>query len=140
MPDDPICPCGSGRGYGDCCGPFIDGTAVPETAEQLMRSRYTAYTRRLADYLTATWDPGTRCIDLALNEPVKWLGLAVRAARSGSIGDTEGTVEFVARYKLGGRAYRLHELSRFRRHDGRWYYLDGELDPRPGAGVQAEGD
>jgi SEC-C motif domain protein len=134
------CPCGSGHGYRDCCGPFIDGTALPETAEELMRSRYTAYTLGDAAYLTATWDPGSRRDDLALNEPVRWLGLAIRATRSGGIGDTEGEVEFVARYKLGGRAYRLHELSRFRRRDGRWYYLDGELDPRPGAGGQVEGD
>jgi SEC-C motif-containing protein len=140
MPDDPPCPCGSGRGYGDCCGPFLDGNSLPETAEELMRSRYTAHTRDDAAYLTATWDPGTRRDDLVLNEPVKWLGLAIRAARFGRIGDTEGTVEFVARYKLGGRAYRLHELSRFRRQGGRWYYLDGELDPRPAAGGPVEGD
>jgi len=36
-------------------------------------------------------------------------------------------VEFVARYKLNGRAFRLHEVSRFARVDGRWLYVDGEI-------------
>lgn len=91
-----------------------------------MRSRYTAFVRDAGDYLLGTWDPETR--PATLEDPVpglKWIGLEVRCAASR--GD-EGCVEFVARYRAGGRAGRLHERSRFRRIGGRWYYLDGKGD------------
>ncbi|WP_295393181.1 YchJ family protein [uncultured Thiodictyon sp.] len=125
------CPCGSPRAYPDCCGPLIAGTALPQTAEQLMRSRYSAYTRGEADYLRATWHPTTRQQDVALDESVRWLGLKIVATEAGGAADRRGLVEFVARYKLGGRAHRLHERSRFKRFQGRWYYVDGDLQPAP---------
>ncbi len=94
-----------------------------------MRSRYSAYVLGLEDYLLASWHASTRpaSLDLASDMPAKWLGLSVKAA--GKEGDA-GTVEFLARYKAGGRAYRLHERSRFVREGGRWYYVDGELFER----------
>jgi SEC-C motif domain protein len=135
MPDTTTCPCGSGRPYADCCGPFIEGTALPQTAETLMRSRYTAYTRRNAAYLTETWHPTTRRRELRLDEPIQWIGLAILATEAGGPGDTKGKVEFVARYKEGGRAHRLREVSRFQRWQERWYYLDGvQPDSAPGDG------
>ena len=143
-PAESPCPCGSGRGYGDCCGPFLAGAAVPETAEQLMRSRYTAYVRGDRDWLQATWHPATRQSRIDLDERVRWIGLEVLATQGGGPGDTSGTVEFVARYKLGGRAHRLHERSRFRRRNGGWLYVDGERDPddssRPRATDARPGD
>ena len=91
----------------------------------MMRSRYTAYVRGRADYLLQTWHPSTRPATLDLgNEPVRWLGLQVRRVEAGSPQDDEGIVEFIARYKLGGRAHRLHEISRFVRENGRWFYRD----------------
>ena len=129
MTDSDPCPCGSGQTYGNCCGRFIEGRAVPQTAEQLMRSRYTAYTQGNADWLRETWHPATRRQDLGLEEPVRWLGLQILATDAGGPEDAHGTVEFVARYKIGGRARRLYERSRFRRRDGRWFYLDGDLAP-----------
>jgi SEC-C motif-containing protein len=87
-----------------------------------MRSRYSAYVLGLIDYLLATWHPSTSPGELEL-QPVKWLGLEVRLAESS--GDA-GVVEFVARCKLSGRAERMHELSRFVREQGRWYYIDGQ--------------
>ncbi len=116
------CPCGGGA-YARCCGPFHAGEAVPATAEQLMRSRYSAYVLGLDDYLLATWHPQTRpaAQDLQGDE-ARWLGLDLRSAQEQ--GDA-ATVEFVARYKIAGRAHRLHESSRFLREDGRWFYLDG---------------
>lgn len=92
-----------------------------------MRSRYSAYVRGLEDYLLATWLASTRpaTLDLGAGPPVKWLGLEVKT-RSEK-GDT-ATVEFVARCRIGGRAQRLHEVSRFLREDGRWYYVDGVID------------
>lgn len=89
-----------------------------------MRSRYSAYALGLADYLLATWYPATAPGELDLS-PVKWLGLEVRHAEIAS--DT-GIVEFVARCRaLGGKAQRLHEISRFLRKGGRWYYIDGQM-------------
>jgi SEC-C motif-containing protein len=92
-----------------------------------MRSRYAAYVLGETDYLLATWHPDTRPAHLDLpGEPVpRWLGLQVR--HHVSLGPDEASVEFVARYKIGGRAFRLHETSRFARLHGRWYYVDGEL-------------
>jgi SEC-C motif-containing protein len=118
------CPCGGGD-YAQCCGRFIDNGAVPRTAEELMRSRYTAYTLRNEPYLQATWHASTRPAELFTeDEDAKWLGLEVR--KHEPAGD-KATVEFIARYKLGGRAHRMHEISRFVREDGRWFYLDGSF-------------
>lgn len=89
-----------------------------------MRSRYSAYALGLADYLLATWYPATAPGELELS-PVKWLGLNVRHAEV--TGDA-GIVEFVARCRaLGGKAQRLHEISRFLREGGRWFYIDGQI-------------
>lgn len=123
------CPCGSGATYQDCCGPFIGGTVLPQSAEQLMRSRYTAYARGEDDYLSATWHPSTRPQSVEPDAGVRWLGLKIIATEAGGPVDTQGVVEFVARYKLGGRARRLHERSRFERLQGRWVYVDGDIFP-----------
>lgn len=120
------CPCGSGTPYAQCCAPYHGGAAAP-TAAALMRSRYAAFVLGNADYLRASWHPSTRPEELALEAEVRWLGLDVRRCEQGGESDAEGTVEFVARYKVNGRAGRLHEVSRFLREDGRWYYLDGVI-------------
>jgi len=121
------CPCG-GVEYAQCCGRFIEGNAVPQTAEELMRSRYTAYTMRNEPYLKATWHVSTRPEEPVVeNDGTKWLGLEVRKHAPGG---EEATVEFVARCKIGGRAHRLHEISRFLREEGRWYYVDGSFPER----------
>jgi SEC-C motif domain protein len=115
--------------YAACCGRHHQGEPAPD-AEALMRSRYSAYVLHLADYLLATWHPSTRPSTLEPDPPgLKWLGLEVR--RHAAQDADHATVEFVARSKLGGRAHRLHETSRFVREpagvDGRWFYVDGEL-------------
>ena len=93
-----------------------------------MRSRYSAFVLGLTDYLLATWHPDTRPAALAPDEPgLKWLGLQVK--RHTPLDATHAEVEFVARSKLGGRAHRLHERSRFVCEDGRWLYVDGDLLP-----------
>lgn len=121
------CPCGSGKPYGACCGPCHDGSRPAPDAEALMRSRYAAYVRGNAPYLLATWHPETRPRHLDPEEaPMpRWLGLQVK--RHEVLGPEEARVEFVARYKVGGRAFRLHETSRFLCQEGVWYYLDGEM-------------
>ena len=117
------CPCGSGLVLSDCCGPIIDGERHADTAEALMRSRYSAHVLDNVDYLRATWHPATRLAEFKLNESMKWIGLKI--VRSDCEGD-RALVEFVARYKVAGRGYRMHEISRFLRVKGRWLYLSGE--------------
>ena len=89
-----------------------------------MRSRYSAFVLARPDYLLATWHPSTRPTLEADGPGLNWLGLEVR--RHTVIDADHATVEFVARSKLAGRARRLHEISRFVREDGRWFYVDGE--------------
>ncbi|RJF97127.1 YchJ family protein [Noviherbaspirillum saxi] len=118
------CPCG-GTAYGSCCGRFIDGGDNAPSADLLMRSRYSAYVLHDDAYLKATWHASTRPADaVAQDDETTWLGLEVR--RHVPDGDA-ATVEFVARYKIGGRAHRLHEISRFVREGGKWFYVDGSF-------------
>jgi SEC-C motif-containing protein len=122
------CPCGTTRRYAAWCGRWHAGALhlqAPD-AEALMRSRYSAYVLGLGDYLLATWHPSTRPPGQPVFEPgQRWLGLEVRRHEAES--DERAVVEFVARCKLGGRATRLHETSRFVREAGRWYYVDGDV-------------
>jgi SEC-C motif-containing protein len=122
------CPCGNPAGYAHCCEP-LHGGAAATTAAQVMRARYSAYVLQREDYLLASWHPDTRpaSLRLAAQQPAPtWLGLDVRQQRTD--GDDHASVEFIARYRVGGgRAQRQHETSRFVRERGRWYYLDGEL-------------
>jgi len=124
------CPCrtpADAMPYGDCCARYHAGPLqlLAPTAEALMRSRYSAFVMDHLDYLLATWHASTRPMRLDPNPAgLKWLGLAVR--RHTAIDADHATVEFVARSKLGGRAERLHEHSRFVREDGRWFYVDGD--------------
>ncbi|WP_425492794.1 YchJ family protein [Luteibacter aegosomatissinici] len=127
---NPACPCGTGKPYAACCGRWHTGEPAP-TAEALMRSRYSAYVMGLADYLIATWHPGMRPTELNLDlggapKPT-WLGLTVKRHENPTP-DT-AVVEFVARLRYGGgSAKKMHEVSRFVREDGRWYYVDGDVD------------
>jgi len=133
------CPCGRLRGagkagkqavYEDCCGRWLEAapqTAQPPDAESLMRSRYTAFVCERADHLLATWHPDTRPPSLDFEPRAQWLGLQVR--RHGVIDAEHAIVEFVARHRVGGRAVRLHETSRFVRQGGQWWYVDGDMAP-----------
>lgn len=129
-----VCPCGglpAGAPYPQCCGQYIDAGHIAPSAEHLMRSRYTAYTRARTDYVTATWHADTRPAQLALDAPdaphgTRWLGLKVHAFRD--IDDTHAEVRFTARYREAGRAHRLTETSRFIKKNGRWFYVDGIIE------------
>lgn len=125
------CPCGSGRGFDDCCQPYLAGTATPPTAEALMRARYTAHTRIELDFIERTHDPETRAeIDRELTERwarrAEWLGLEIRETEAGQAGDDVGAIEFVAHYRERGERQQYHELARFKCVDGAWLYVDGE--------------
>ena len=123
------CPCGRPLPYEACCGRLHraladSGQGAPD-AEALMRSRYSAYVLELQDYLLATWHASTRPAQLEANEHgLKWLGLDVKQHK---VQDADhATVEFVARSKLAGRAHRMHEISRFVRENGFWFYVDAQ--------------
>lgn len=128
MPDTNVCPCGSNKAFSQCCGPRISGEQPAETAEQLMRSRYSAYTRGDEAYLLQSWHPSTRPaqLDLAAGSP-QWIGLKVVGHEAGQRDDDTGTVTFIARYKINGKAHRMQEKSRFQKEAGRWLYVDGEV-------------
>ncbi len=121
------CACESGKSYHDCCKPAHSGLA-PATAEALMRSRYVAFTLSLEDYLLKTWHPDTRptALHLAEDTQKKWLGLSIKHAEN--INENAAIVEFIARYKVAGKATRLHETSQFERIDGAWYYVSGTFN------------
>ena len=125
------CPCGRADARGklktlaQCCGRYLAGEQPAPDAGSLMRSRYCAFVLENAPYLLATWHASTRPADVSFETAIKWLGLQVRDHREQD--STHAQVEFVARYRLAGRAVRLHERSRFLREDGRWYYMDGDM-------------
>lgn len=118
------CPCG-GIDYARCCGHYHQQLNAPD-ATSLMRSRYSAYVLKLEDYLLATWHHSTHpaMLELAADQ-TKWLGLEIKNHVSEST--TRATVEFVARYKIAGKAHRLHEISRFVFEENKWFYLDGKF-------------
>lgn len=126
--DTTPCPCGNPAGYQGYCGRLHDGQ-LAATAEQLMRARYSAYVLKREDFLLASWHASSRPVSLGLEaqQPLPtWLGLDIRQHHD--VDENHASVEFVARYRLGGgRAQRQHETSRFVREGGQWYYLDGQM-------------
>jgi SEC-C motif-containing protein len=126
------CPCGNPRAYGDCCGRFHAGHAA-DNAVKLMRSRYSAYVLRLDEYLLSTWHASTRpkSLDLLESDVLQWLGLDIRSQQCSL---TRARIEFIARYRVGGPGWpieRQHEISRFVKEDGRWWYVEGEPPAPP---------
>lgn len=123
------CPCGSDTDYQVCCRIYHNGKNAP-TAEKLMRSRYSAYVKGLSDYVHKTWHTTTRPSkrDLAGQEPVEWLGLEVLKTQGGTAEDQQGTVEFIASFQEQGKLGKLHEMSRFIKERGKWFYVDGDYD------------
>lgn len=116
------CPCGSGLEYDACCGPVVRNERAADTAEELMRSRYTAYVLGDVDHLFRSWHPATRPDDLDALGRLDWVGLEVLEVVDGGPADDKGIVEFRATH-AGGT---MHERSRFTRRGGRWVYLDGD--------------
>ena len=131
------CPCGSGRGLTDCCGPIIAGDVAAPTAEVLMRARYTAYTQAAVDFLLDSLHPEFRDEHDADSvrewaENSEWHGLEILATDDGGDGDDTGTVEFACEYTYDDEHRRHHELASFARHEGAWYFTEGEpVRPQP---------
>ncbi|MCX5965260.1 MAG: YchJ family metal-binding protein [Cyanobacteria bacterium] len=136
----PFCPCGSQIRYPDCCDVYLRGKALAPTAEALMRSRYSAYSKGDVEYLIQTQYPKKRKntdrpMLLKTITNTNWMGLTVLKTQKGGVNDRRGIVEFVALYRgleLTDPIYQLHERSRFLKEDGVWFYQDGDsLPPIP---------
>lgn len=129
------CPCGAGFPYTDCCGPLIRGIVQADTAEDLMRARFTAYAKGEREYLDRTRHPGE-------GEPMKpgpnlqqkgivWTKLEILDSRNGGPFDAEGDVSFVAHYRENGEDKILQETSKFIRENGRWLYSEQQSKTAP---------
>lgn len=125
------CPCGSLLEYPACCEPYILGAKIASKPAILMRSRYSAYVKKDADYLIKTWHPD--CNAQEWREGIvqsfthtNWLGLTVIAETTGAH-NNEAFVEFIARFADSNNAQisAMHERSRFLRLNEHWYYIDG---------------
>ena len=119
--------------YTDCCGPLIRSVGVADTAEDLMRSRYTAYTKKNWDYLIQTTRSEERPDKEGFSRwenDVRWRRLEIVGCRKGGREDSEGEVSFIAYYSEGGEEKTLQESSKFTKENGRWYYCPQESRTR----------
>ena len=134
------CPCGSGLGYGRCCGPYHRDRGLPPSAEALMRSRYAAYALGLVDYILRTTDPegaaweadeeAWRASVVAFSASATFTGVEILEMSPGP-GEDEAQVRFRARLEQDGRDASFSEMSRFRLVEGRWLYRDGVVEDEP---------
>jgi len=129
------CPCSSQKKYEDCCAPFHEGKKAPATAEELMRSRYSAFVKHEIDYIVDTHHPETRSsvdkdeIEVWAKDS-DWKGLEILGTQAGQSGDVEGLVDFVANYEAKGEEVTHKERSLFKKHEGTWYFFNAaSLDP-----------
>jgi SEC-C motif-containing protein len=126
------CPCGSANNFENCCEPYLTNKSLPDTAEKLMRSRYTAFTQVNVEYLKKTLAPESRTdFDEASTKKwaseAKWKGLKIQELKNGTATDKKGTVEFTATYESEGQTLDHHEVSQFRKNDsGQWFFVDGD--------------
>ncbi|WP_417429777.1 YchJ family protein [Kiloniella sp.] len=128
MVETELCPCGAGDPYDVCCWRFHSGLVRPETAELLMRSRYSAYVKQDVSYLRATlWPQYQKSFNelgtLLRAQDSRWLGLEIIASDRGQVTDKEGSVVFVARSVVDGVAHEQREKSLFRKKGRQWYYV-----------------
>lgn len=127
-----LCPCGSGNHYSECCEQIISGNRTADTAEQLMRARYSAYVFAEMDFIYESTHPdhrqgydhaGTK--DWA--ETAEWQGLEIIGTTGGGADDSVGEVEFIARFNEKGDNREHHESGQFKRKDGHWYFTEGQM-------------
>ena len=132
MSEDAKCPCGSGKTYGECCQPVIEGSRKAATPEELMRARYSAYVKAEIDFIvnsthSAQRETGDREELRKWSENSTWLGLQILKTEKGGPEDAEGFVEFIASYEDRGIHMDHHEYSEFRREHGDWFFYDGKI-------------
>ena len=132
MKNEEDCPCKSGKQFGECCGPILAGTAKAETAEQLMRARYSSYVTGKVEFLKTS---ATKAVQAEFDEKssrawsaaAKWHGLEIIRTEKGQRDDTTGVVEFRALYTANGEFCNHHEVSTFVKEEDGWKFEDGGL-------------
>ena len=136
MAEKDLCPCGSGKKYGECCEPVIKGTGKAATAEALMRARYTAYVKQEIDFIINSCEEGEKIAEIdrkATEDWAKnstWHGLKILRTEKGTEADEEGIVEFEATYTdKGGLRDVHHEVGYFKKINGEWLYSVGSVKP-----------
>ena len=128
------CRCGSEKPSDECCELIISGKRIPETAEELMRSRYVAYTMANIDYLMRTQLASTRPNKNRAKikkwaQSVQWLDLAIVSVSGGLPEDDKGTVIFKAFYIEKESYEQIYEDASFKKQNGKWIYVNGvDLD------------
>lgn len=126
------CCCGSSENFKSCCGRFLEQKKFPETALELMKSRYSAFVKGDVDYIFDSHHPDSRK-EVNKNELTawskhsKWHGLSIISHSKGEASDSVGEVEFLCIYEIEGRKMEHHERASFKKLDGRWYFYDGEI-------------
>lgn len=118
------CPCGN-NSYNECCGLYHSGKRLAPNAEKLMRSRYSAYVLKDEAYLLQTWHKDHQPFEPLFDaqDKTQWMGLKIKSFHEHN--PTSATVEFIAIYKINGKAHRIHEISNFVIENDQWVYVDG---------------
>ncbi len=130
-----MCPCGSGKPYGECCEPIIKGTKKASTAEALMRARYSSYVKQEIDFIIKTCEEGDKIAEIdrqATEDWSKnstWHGLKIVRTEKGAESDEEGVVEFEATYTQKNIRDIHHETAYFKKINGDWMYSVGQMTP-----------
>lgn len=128
-----VCSCGRPNSFEECCGPLLKGDREADSPESLMRSRYSAFVHKDVDYLYETLDPQART-DFDRKGTQDWAeqatftGLEILKASSEG---NKGQVEFKAHFRMNDQDQVHHELSKFRKQGGIWYFRDGRVIPPP---------
>ena len=125
LPSAGHCPCGSEQTFGDCCNPILGGSQQAQTAEALMRSRFSAFATRNERHLLRSWFPDARPAGVSFDSDQTWMRLKVVDTQGGGVLDTTGFVEFVAHSETSAGPGSFAERSRFVRSDGDWVHVDG---------------
>ncbi len=128
------CYCGRNTEFEKCCAPYIKRKINPPTAEDLMRARYSAYVTGDIDFIESTHSLERRdAVDVEetrkWSSESEWLGLEIVSTKKGGVNDNVGTVEFKATFNQNGITHIHHEISTFKKIEGKWYFDDGEIIP-----------
>lgn len=129
------CHCCSGKDFQHCCAPFLEHQKTAKTAEQLMRSRFSAYKCRNYQYVFETYGEVQQktLSTAALEDSARdtfWLGLKV--TKFVETTKNSAQVEFIATYAENGNLYQMHEVSDFERQQGLWKYTTGQIQADSG--------
>ena len=124
------CKCGSGKSFKECCEPFIKGTTLPNSPEELLRSRYVAYATQKVEYIQATTHPD-KLETFSLEGAKEWSKNTVWNKLEIDGCPKSDQVEFTAWYTEEGEEIRHHEVSTFKKKGDRWYFYDSKFPKLP---------